>query len=86
MKTVKTILTISLLIGFFLFGCDSGNIEIEEGYKKVNGVNHFYKIVGKGEPFILLHGGPGMYHDELFPFFLDFSLVGFSFFPTFPCF
>lgn len=70
---MKTILTASLLIGLFLWGCDSGNIEIEEGYKNVNGVDHFYKIAGKGEPFIMLHGGPGMYHDELFPFFLDFA-------------
>lgn len=70
---MKIIWTISLITGFFLCGCESGNIVIEEGYKKVNGVNHFYKIVGKGEPFILLHGGPGMYHNELFPFFLDFA-------------
>jgi proline iminopeptidase len=48
-------------------------LNTDEGYKKVNGVFHFYKIVGKGEPFIVLHGGPGMYHDELYPFFLDFA-------------
>ena len=72
-RNMKMILTISLTIGFFLCGCESGNIAMEEGYKKVNGVNHFYKIIGKGEAFILLHGGPGMYHDELFPFFLDFA-------------
>ena len=53
--------------------CSSDNLFIEEGYKDVNGVKHFYKIAGKGEPFILLHGGPGMYHDELYPFFLDFA-------------
>ena len=70
---MKTKLTVFILIGFFLCTCDSGNIEIEEGYKKVNGVNHFYKIAGNGEPFIVLHGGPGMFHDELFPFFLDFA-------------
>jgi proline iminopeptidase len=69
---MKTKLT-ALLIGFFLWGCDSGTIEIEEGYKKLNGVNHFYKSVGEGETFILLHGGPGSFHDELYPFFLDFA-------------
>jgi len=45
----------------------------EEGYKTVNGVAHFYRIIGTGEPFIFLHGGPGMWHDELVPFFLDFA-------------
>ncbi|MCW8850314.1 MAG: alpha/beta fold hydrolase [Melioribacteraceae bacterium] len=48
-------------------------MDIKEGYKKVNGVNHFYKIVGEGEAFVLLHGGPGSFHDELYPFFLDFA-------------
>lgn len=46
---------------------------LEDGYKSVNGVDHYYKILGQGEPFILLHGGPGMYHDELYPYFIDFA-------------
>jgi len=50
--------------------CNSGKLFYEEGYKNVNGVSHFYKIVGEGESFILLHGGPSMYHDELYLFFL----------------
>lgn len=62
-----------LVIILLLTSCNSGELFYEEGYKNVNGVNHFYKIVGEGEPFILLHGGPGMYHDELYPFFLDFA-------------
>ena len=70
MKTKALFLT---LISLILCNCNSDQLEVEEGYKEVNGVKHFYKIVGKGEPFILLHGGPGMYHDELYPFFLDFA-------------
>jgi proline iminopeptidase len=69
----KFSLIILLLAGAILFSCNPQKENVEEGYKKVNGVNHFYKIVGQGEPFILLHGGPGMYHDELYPFFLDFA-------------
>jgi len=45
----------------------------EEGYKQVNGIPHFYEIIGTGEPFVFLHGGPGMWHDELVPSFLDFA-------------
>lgn len=45
----------------------------EDGYKNVNGVDLYYKIMGRGDPFIMLHGGPGMYHDELVPFFENFS-------------
>jgi proline iminopeptidase len=44
-----------------------------EGYVMVNGVNHFFRSTGHGEPFIVLHGGPGMWHDELFPFFDDLA-------------
>jgi proline iminopeptidase len=62
-----------LILGPFLTQCTSDQLRTEEGYKEVNGVRHFYRIVGEGEPFIVLHGGPGMYHDELYPFFLDFA-------------
>jgi proline iminopeptidase len=44
-----------------------------EGYAQVNGVSHFYRMIGEGEPFVVLHGGPGMWHDELFPFFGDLA-------------
>lgn len=26
-------------------------------------------MIGTGEPFVFLHGGPGMWHDELVPSF-----------------
>lgn len=45
----------------------------EEGYKQVNNIPHFYRIVGSGEPFVFLHGGPGMWHDELVPSFFEFA-------------
>lgn len=45
----------------------------EEGYKSVNGIAHFYRIIGEGESFVFLHGGPGMRHDELVPSFLNFA-------------
>jgi proline iminopeptidase len=66
-------LKIVLLTILVICGCNLKKVDIVEGYKKVNGVNHFYKIVGKGEAFVLLHGGPGSFHDELYPFFLDFA-------------
>jgi proline iminopeptidase len=43
------------------------------GDVEVNGVSHFYRMVGEGEPIVVLHGGPGMWHDELFPFFDDLT-------------
>ena len=45
----------------------------QEGYVTVNGVAHFYRTIGEGEPFVVLHGGPGMWHDELLPYFDDLA-------------
>ena len=51
-------------------GIDS---EEREGFVTVNGVPYFFRMIGRGEPFVVLHGGPGMWHDELFPFFDDLA-------------
>ncbi|MDH5366548.1 MAG: alpha/beta fold hydrolase [Cyclobacteriaceae bacterium] len=70
---MKLITKSIFLISLIFCGCNSEKLLIEEGYVTLNGVNHYYKTVGKGEVFVLLHGGPGMYHNELYPFFLDFA-------------
>ena len=49
------------------------DVDAVEGFVTVNGVRHFYRMIGHGEPFVVLHGGPGMWHDELFPFFADLA-------------
>lgn len=66
-------LTLILAILSSAITCVADNLYQEQGYKTVNGVDHFYRIIGDGEPFVVLHGGPGMYHDELYPFFQDFA-------------
>lgn len=33
----------------------------------INGVKIFIKEIGEGEPVIVLHGGPGLYHDYFLP-------------------
>lgn len=53
-------------------GCESGPSH-EEGYKYVNGVNHYYEIYGSGDLVFVLHGGPGMFHDELVPHFAQLA-------------
>lgn len=37
----------------------------EEKTIEINGVNHFVKIMGTGKPIIILHGGPGLFHNYL---------------------
>lgn len=36
------------------------------GIKKINGTGIYCRVIGKGEPIIIVHGGPGMAHNYLF--------------------
>jgi proline iminopeptidase len=44
--------------------------ELHEGFVDANGVLLYYKAIGKGEPLVILHGGPGASHDYLLPYLL----------------
>jgi proline iminopeptidase len=51
----------------------SSALPVRRGDVEVNGVSHLYQMIGEGEPVVVLYGGPGMWHDELFPFFDDLA-------------
>src|SRR6266850_676176 len=38
-----------------------------DGLKKINGTSLYLKIVGRGEPIVIVHGGPGMNHSYFIP-------------------
>lgn len=59
---------LSLLIALcFNFACETEKpVYFEEGTKKVNGAQLYYKIIGEGEPIVVLHGGPGFEHTYLY--------------------
>src|SRR6478672_12796403 len=40
---------------------------IDEGYVDANGVMIYYKSFGKGDPLVIVHGGPGASHDYFLP-------------------
>lgn len=42
----------------------------QEGFVDADGVMIYYKIVGRGEPLLILHGGPGASHDYFLPYLL----------------
>jgi len=42
-------------------------VPVEEGRVNVNGVELYYKIMGEGEPVVILHGGPGFDHNYMLP-------------------
>ena len=42
----------------------------EEGFVDAHRVLIYYKALGKGQPLVVLHGGPGASHDYLLPYLL----------------
>ncbi len=49
------------------------NIKTTQETIDINGVKHFIKKMGEGEPLIVLHGGPGLFHDYLVPHFKNLA-------------
>jgi proline iminopeptidase len=45
----------------------------QEGYVDANGVMLYYKMLGKGEPLVIMHGGPGASHDYFLPYLLPLA-------------
>lgn len=43
------------------------NADESEGVVKVRGGELYFKTFGKGEPLVVLHGGPGLSHDYFLP-------------------
>jgi proline iminopeptidase len=44
-----------------------------EGYKTINGCKLYCKVIGEGEPMLIIHGGPGMAHDYFLPYMLPLA-------------
>lgn len=51
----------------------NNTIEFVEEVVNINGVDHYIKKIGTGEPLIVLHGGPGLFHNYLVPHFEKLS-------------
>lgn len=61
-------LFISLLLFLSSSHARQGNAtQFEDGLKTVNGVELYYKVMGKGSPLVVLHGGPGLEHSYFLP-------------------
>jgi proline iminopeptidase len=50
-----------------------GVYPVESGFVDANGVLLYYEAVGKGEPLVVLHGGPGASHEYFFPWLLPLA-------------
>jgi proline iminopeptidase len=46
---------------------------MQEGFVDAQGVMIYYKILGRGEPLMIVHGGPGASHDYFLPYLLPLA-------------
>jgi proline iminopeptidase len=51
----------------------SNLFKVEEGFVDAHGVLIYYTAFGKGEPLLILHGGPGASHDYFLPYLLPLA-------------
>jgi proline iminopeptidase len=47
--------------------------QIQKGYVDANGVLIYYEEFGKGEPLMIVHGGPGASHDYFLPYLIPLA-------------
>jgi proline iminopeptidase len=40
---------------------------VEKGLRKINGVDLYCEVIGRGEPIVVIHGGPGLDHSYFLP-------------------
>lgn len=60
MNINKCLLGIFILLGFI-----SIRAQDFSGIKQINGAGIYCKVIGEGEPIIIIHGGPGLSHNYL---------------------
>ena len=66
---MKLVLSFFIAALFARSSCNFSNQEIivNSGVQSINGTELFVKTMGKGEPILIVHGGPGLSHDYYLP-------------------
>ncbi|HYM63002.1 MAG TPA: proline iminopeptidase-family hydrolase [Thermoanaerobaculia bacterium] len=77
MKTLTAILCLALAMPLLAApkpAAPAPNVyPMQEGFVDANGVLLYYKIIGRGEPLLIVHGGPGASHDYFLPWLLPLA-------------
>lgn len=80
-RTLSQLIVLTALLLFFSLTSSQAQIESFEGLKSINGTQLYFKIqaqpfktqTGKGEPLLIVHGGPGLNHTYLLPHFKNLA-------------
>ena len=74
MKRVIFISFLVLSLQALSFSQESSSVyNIKQGFVDANGVMIYYEEFGKGEPLMIVHGGPGATHDYFLPYLLPLA-------------
>ncbi len=81
MRPFKSVVMTIVFASIFL-GCQTNSTKttasdnvykIQHGFVNANGVMIYYEEFGKGEPLMIVHGGPGASHDYFLPYLLPLA-------------
>jgi proline iminopeptidase len=67
------LLTLGIVSVLAVPGLAAEKYVVEEGFAGANGLLLYYKVIGQGEPFVILHGGPDASHDYFLPYLLPLA-------------
>ncbi len=86
---MKKVFLFSFILSLFIIGCGSeptnqennelsistpeNTVDIIDEKVEINGVEHYIKKMGEGDPIVVLHGGPGLFHNYLVPHFKNLA-------------
>jgi proline iminopeptidase len=75
MKTLRRLvpLTVVILLSVSMAAQSPVVYPLQEGFVDAHGVLIYYKILGRGEPLMIVHGGPGASHDYFLPYLLPLA-------------
>ena len=71
--TTRTLLFLVSLFSSIAHGQYSRPVDVQEGYRTINGIQMYYKMMGSGTPLLILHGGPGLDHSYFLPQFAELA-------------
>jgi len=73
-KILPLILFFSIILYCKAYSSGGGNVyPIKQGFIDANGVMIYYEEFGKGEPLVIVHGGPGASHDYFLPYLVPLA-------------
>src|SRR6185369_10276894 len=75
MRKTIVLALFALFIACAAFAAESqSNVyPMQEGFVDANGVLIYYAALGKGDPLMIVHGGPGASHDYFLPWLLPLA-------------